>query len=213
MDLDQANLDFWHRFGEQFNEIEFNSCDLREKTFNIILMQLKNLESLSVKNCRELFMSGRLFKNACDREAIAACANVKSISLCNNRYLSDALFSRIISTMKNIQHLNLSGCHISFHNALYRKFYPDYVHEASESVLTFRYILQFIESQAVHLKCLDFSETLIDGNALTTLSQLSSLKLEELNLKSCDQLTSVGICSFVRFQSGLVSLDLSQSVR
>lgn len=214
VDLDQTNLDFWHRFGEQFNEIVFNSCDLREKTFNAILKQLTNLEILQINSCRELFMSGRLFKNACDREAIgAACANVKRISLCNNRYLSDALFSRIVSIMKNIQHLNLSGCHISFHNALYRKFYPEYVHEASESVLTFRYIIQFIEFQAVHLKYLDFSETLIDGNALTNLAQVNNLKLKEMKLRSCDQLTSSGISSFVRFQNGLVSLDLSHSVR
>lgn len=214
VDLDQTNLDFWHRFGEQFNEIVFNSCDLREKTFNAILKQLTNLEILQINSCRELFMSGRLFKNVCDREAIGvACANVKHISLCNNRYLSDALFSRIVSIMKNIQHLNLSGCHISFHNALYRKFYPEYVHEASESVLTFRYIIQFIEFQAVHLKCLDFSETLIDGNALTTLAQVNNLHLKKLNLRSCDQLTSSGISSFVRFQNGLVSLDLSHSVR
>ncbi|XP_055316314.1 dynein regulatory complex subunit 6-like [Sitodiplosis mosellana] len=214
VDLDQANLEFWHRFGAQFIEIVFNSCDLREKTFNAILKQLTNLESLQINSCRELFMSGRLFKNACDREAIgAACVNVKRISLCNNRYLSDALFSRIVSTMKNIQYLNLSGCHISFHNALYRKFYPEYVHDASESVLTFRYIIQFIEFQANHLRYLDFSETLIDGNALTTMAQVNNLKLEQLDLRSCDQLTSVGICSFVRFQSGLVSLDLSHSVR
>lgn len=104
VDLDQTNFEFWHRFGEQLNEIVFNSCDLREKTFNAILQQMNNLESLEINDCRELFMSGRLFKNPYDREAICmACVNVKCISLCKNRYLSDALFSRIVATMKNIQ--------------------------------------------------------------------------------------------------------------
>lgn len=214
VDLDQTNFEFWHRFGEQLTEIVFNSCDLREKTFNAILKQMINLESLEINNCRELFMSGRLFKNPYDREAICmACVNVKCISLCNNRYFSDSLFSRIVATMKNIQSLNLSGCHISFHNALYRKFYPEYQHDASESVLTFHYILQFIEFQAPHMKCLDFSETLIDGNALAKLAQVADLKLERLRLRSCDQLTNSGISSFVCFQSGLAELDLSHSVR
>lgn len=214
VDLDQTNFNFWQRFGEQFTEIVFDTCDLREKTFNAILKQLTNLESLEINNCRELFMSGRLFKNPYDREAICmACVNVKNISLRNNRYLSDALFSRIVATMKNIQSLNLSGCHISFHNALYRKFYPEYQRDASESVLTFHYILQFIEFQAQHLKCLNFSETLIDGNALTKLAQINDLNLEQLRLRSCDQLTNSGISSFVQYQKTLTELDLSLSVR
>lgn len=214
VDLDHTNFEFWHRFGSQLTEIVFNTCDLREKTFNAIIKQTTNLDSLEINNCRELFMSGRLFKNAHDREAIASTLmNVSSVSLCNNRYLSDALFSRIVGTMKNIQKLNLSGCHISFHNALYRKFYPEYQHDASESVLTFNYILKFIEFQADRLKCLNFSETLIDGNALTKLAQVDKLKLERLKLRSCDQLTNSGISAFVRIQNQLTELDLSLSVR
>lgn len=214
VDLDQTNYNFWQRFGEQLTEIVFNTCDLREKAFNAILKQLTNLESLTINNCRELFMSGRLFKNPYDHEAICmACVNVRNISLCNNRYLSDALFSRIVATMKNIQSLDLSGCHISFHNALYRKFYPEYQRDASESVLTFHYILQFIEFQAHHLKCLNFSETLIDGNALTKLAQINGLRLEQLRLRLCDQLTNSGISSFVQYQNSLTELDLSLSVR
>lgn len=214
VDLDQTDSNFWRRFGEQFTEIVFNVCDLREKSFNAILKQLINLRSLQINNCRELFMSGRLFKNPYDHEAICmACSNVKNISLCNNRYLSDALFSRIVATMKNLQSLNLSGCHISFHNGLYRKFYPEYQRDASESVLTFHYILQFIEFQAAHLKCLNFSETLIDGNALTKLAQINNLCLESLHLRACDQLTNTGISSFVKYQNTLVELDLSLSLR
>ncbi|XP_031631590.1 dynein regulatory complex subunit 6 [Contarinia nasturtii] len=214
VDLEQTNLNFWNCFGQYFTDVIFNSCELREKTFNAILRQLKNLESLEINNCRELFMSGRLFKDLNDREAIS-CVNVKHISLKHNRYLSDALFSRIMSTMKNVESFNLSGCHISFHGGLFRKFYPPNQQEigASENVLTFYYIIKFIESHAKHLKCLDLSETLIDGNALTTLAQVNNLKLEKLILKSCDQLTNSGISSFVCFQNTLMVLDLSHSVR
>lgn len=214
IDLEQANLEFWPRFGEHFTDIEFNACDLCEKTMGTILKLMINLESLKINNCRELFMSGRLFKSMEDREAIKiACKNLKYLSLCNNRYLSDALFSRIVGTMQNIRSLDLSGCYISFHSALYKKFYPDHQKDASESVFTFFMIMQLIMSQAVHLKNLDFSETLIDGNALNKLAEIECLALEELKLKSCDQLTNGGISKFLKKQTTLLSLDLSQSVR
>lgn len=213
VDFGQTDL-FWDHFGDQITDIVFNSCDLREKTFNTILKRLSNLNSLEINNCRELFMSGRLFKNVYEKEAICtACLNVTSLSLCNNRYLSDALFNRIISTMPSIQALDLSGCHISFHNGLYRKFYPDYQQDASESVLTFYYILQFIELHASQLDHLNFSGTLIDGNALTKLAQIPQLRLHRFYLRSCDQLTNSGISSFVRHQNQLIELDLSMSVR
>lgn len=86
VDLDQTDMNFWNRFGEQLNEISFDVCDLREKSFNSILKQLTNLKKLNLNNCRELFMSGRLFKNPYDQEAICtACSNVTDISLSNNR--------------------------------------------------------------------------------------------------------------------------------
>lgn len=205
---------FWERFGDQFTEVVFNTCDLREKSFNTILKCLTNLRTLEINNCRELFMSGRLFKSLNDREAIGeACRDVRHISLCNNRYLSDALFNRIVSAMHHIESLNLSGCHISFHKGLYRKFYPDYQKDASESVLTFYYILQFIQYQAAHLKSVNFSSTLIDGSALGQLAEMEKLKLERLYLRSCDQLTNSGLSSFVRSHNSLVELDLSVSVR
>lgn len=206
--------EFWERFGEHITDIKFNHCDLREKVFNAILKRLTNLQMLEINNCRELFMSGRLFKNIYDKEAICtACSNVTSISLCNNRYLSDALFNRVVSTMTNINCLDLSGCHISFHNGLYRKFYPHYQQDASESVLTFYYILQFIEAQAPKMKAFNFSDTLIDGVALIKLTQVHNLQIEKLKLRSCDQLTSAGICEFVRYQCWLTELDLSMTVR
>lgn len=210
VDLAQTTLDFWHQFGAHITDIEFNACDLREKTFSFILKLLPNLQTLEINNCRELFMSGRLFKNPTD---CVDCEHVTSLSLCNNRYLSDALFNRIISTMKNIQSINLAGCYISFHSALYKKFYPEHYRGASESVFTFYMIMKFIETYAAQLKYLDFSETLIDGNALNKLSEIDHLQLDGIKLRSCDQLTNAGISKFFQNQKNLHVLDLSQSVR
>lgn len=206
---------FWQRFGQHITEITFNSCDLREKVFSAILKQLTNLRALQIDNCRELFMSGRLFNNAAEAEAVsAACANVTSISLSNNRYLSDALFNRMVGTMPNVESLDLSGCQISFHNGLYRKFYPPRCQqEPSESVLTFYYISRFIEAQARKLIALNFSGTLIDGAALVKLTEIPNLHIKEFRVRSCDQLTGHGICAFVSNQHWLTELDLSLTIR
>lgn len=206
--------EFWDRCGDNIQEVSFLNCDLREKYFNTILKKVKNLTTLKIENCRELFMSGRLFDKDRDKKAICnACRNVTSLSLTHNRYLSDALFHRFVTLMPKLRSLDLSGCHISFHRGLYKKFYPDSQKDASESVLTFHYIFQFIECEAKTMKSLNFSTTLIDGAALTSLSEISDLNLEVLRLRFCDQLTNSGIISLVQKQSSLVELDLTSCVR
>ncbi len=209
-----ATEEFWDRCAENIEEISFLNCDLRERYLNTILKKVKNLTALEIQNCRELFMSGRLFDKERDKKAIChACRNVTSLSLTHNRYLSDALFHRFVTIMPKLNSLDLSGCHISFHRGLYKKFYPDSQKDASESVLTFHYIFQFIQCEAQTIKSLNFSSTLIDGAALTSLSEISDLKLEVLRLKSCDQLTNTGIISLVQKQPSLVELNLTSCVR
>lgn len=207
--------EFWDRCADMsIKEISFVNCDLREKYLNSILKKVRNLEALEIENCRELFMSGRLFDKDRDKKAIChACRNITSLSLTHNRYLSDALFHRFVTIMPKLRSLNLSGCHISFHRGLYKKFYPDSQKDASESVLTFHYIFQFIQCDGGMLKSLNFSNTLIDGAALTSLSEIGELKLEVLRLNSCDQLTNTGIISLVQAQPTLVELDLTSCVR
>lgn len=215
VDLDENSLRFWQRFGEHITHVELNACDLNERTFSAILMAMVNLESLTIVNCRDLFLTGHLLKsNSEDQMAVrVACKNVKSLSLSNNRYLSDSIFSRIMGAVQNIQSLNLSGCFVSFHSALYRKFYPKSQQEPSENVFTFFVIVQFIESNAKTLKFLDFSETLIDSNALNRLAEVEHLQLLGLKLRSCDQLTNNGISKIVNRHKSIVEIDLSLSVR
>lgn len=221
VDVDANSLCFWQRFGGNLNHIEFNACDLHEKTFSAILSAMNNLESIAIVSCRDLFLTGHLFKHSADQMAIReACKNVKSLSFNNNRYISDAIFHRMggssdtsAPTLQNIQRLNLSGCFISFHSALYRKFYPTIQQEPSENVFTFFVIMQFIESHAKTLKFLDFSETLIDSNALTRLADVEHLQLHGLKLRSCDQLTNTGISKIVNTQKTITDIDLSLSVR
>lgn len=213
VDLDGNSLCFWQRFGACLNHVEFNACDMHERTFSAILLAMNNLESIAILNCRDLFLTGHLFKNPEDQVAIrATCKNLKSLSLSNNRYISDAIFHRM-GEMQSIQDLNLSGCLISFHTGLYRKFYPKSQQEPSENVFTFFVIMQFIEKHAKTLKFLDFSETLIDSNAMNRLAEVEHLQLHGLKLRSCDQLTNNAISKIVNSHKTITEIDLSLSVR
>lgn len=217
MDFGQ-DLSFWESIATNVNEITYNSCSIREKKFNEILKLLENVQTLKVEGCRELFMSGRLLdmdsESPEDRKRILkSCSNITTLAITDTRYLSDVVFNRIVNMTPDLTSLELTGCHISFHRGLYKKFYPNSVNTASDCVFTFRYIRAFIVKQAPKLKSLNFSSSLIDGDALTELSEIDDLKLENLILKSCEQLTNAGIINLVRKKSSLVELDLSFSVR
>ncbi|XP_053683098.1 uncharacterized protein LOC128733496 [Sabethes cyaneus] len=204
---------FFTCFGENILELTFKACDIRERTFNSILMLVPNLRALRVEGCRELLMSGRLFDSVKQDDLAQALQNLTTLSLAYNRYLSDALFKRIVSLTPNLVNLDLSGCPISFHKGLYRKFYPIQLDDASESVLTFHYISQFLERQADKLKTVNFSLTLIDGDSLEMLAGFKNLRLDTLDLNSCDQLTNSGITALAQQQTSLQHLDFSKSVR
>lgn len=205
--------DFWERYGSNIKSITFNNCDIQEKVFMHLLKQCCNLERLTVYACRELFMSGRLMEGDTDGLVSGSLRNLKCLSLAKNRYLSDALFTRFVSTAPSLQELDLSGCAVSFHSGLYKKFYPFGIDAngevtASESILTFHYILQFLITRASYLKKLCFSDTLLDGSSLKQISELNNLKLHSLEVNCCDQLTNAGIISLTSFQTDLRELNL-----
>ncbi|XP_058833310.1 F-box/LRR-repeat protein fbxl-1-like [Topomyia yanbarensis] len=204
---------FFSRFGKHIYELSLKACDIREKSFYGILVTVPNIRVLRIEGCRELLMSGRLFESAKEQKLTHTLHNVSTMSLAYGRYLSDALFRRIVSLTPNLENLDLSGCSISFHKGLYRKFYPTRSDDASESVLTFHYISQFIEYQAEKLKMLNFSSTLIDGDSLETLAGIDKLHLDTLDLNSCDQLTNSGIAALAQNQNSLQHLNFSKSVR
>lgn len=206
---------YWETYGDLVREISFKNCDVRERKLISILNYLKNLKTLRIEACRELLMSGRLFETEEDKQLLSeSLKNVINLSLASNRYLSDALLNRIFAVLPSLERLDLSGCHISFHKGLYRKFYPaNSGLEPSESVLTFLHISTYIERHAKQLKYLNFSSTLIDGSALETLAAIQNLRLECITLRQCDQLTNPGVIKLIQVQDSLQRLDLSFSVR
>nr|XP_017027923.1 F-box/LRR-repeat protein 2 [Drosophila kikkawai] len=204
--------------GRTAHSLALDNVDLNDKQFYGMLGVLPHLHSLSLKRCLPLFMSGSFLDthNSCpDLNDLASnLAGIRELTLCENQYLTDAILMRLTSFMPSLEVINMSGCHIAFHNAIHRRFYPgnsssDHV-LPSESVLTFKFILTILNLQRRTLRELDFSHTLI-GQALLALSDLN-LQLQRLYLAGCRQLNCTTIRNFLGTQPSLTALDLSATM-
>ncbi|XP_052872854.1 dynein regulatory complex subunit 6-like [Anopheles cruzii] len=211
--------DFFQHFGPTIRRLELRSCEIQERDLYAILRSLPALRSLSIRSCRDLFMCVRLFEDPAERvELSKTLAGVTELRLTHNQYLSDAILHRMCEIMPALAVLDLSGCHISFHKGLYRKFYPGSGSdgsEPSESVLTFHYISRLIDERKRTLRALNFSETLIDDAALEVLAAMEpELQLDRLELNRCEQLSYRGLQTLLRVQTAtLTELDLTKAYR
>ncbi|CAL4123154.1 unnamed protein product [Meganyctiphanes norvegica] len=90
------------------------------------------------------------------------------------------------------------------------RFYPkDGSVTASEHVLTFNYIMKYIEVNATTIKEISLGRTGIDSGSLEQLSMLPGLQLTSLHLMSCEQLSNTGVQLLCQNQKQLEDLDLS----
>ena len=207
---------FWQLFNEQIEDLEIIDPEIKQRQFVEAVRHLTQLTSLRLISCRDLFMSNKILCPGESHEYLrVALQNLRHLGIVDNRYLSDAFFSRLTTLMPNLESLDLTGCQISFHKGLYRKFYPQNNFEkgASESILTFHFVHDFIRSNSATIKKLNFSKTLIDGDALEKLVRTPGLQLKELHLASCDQLTNTGLLALAETQVELEVLDVSSCVR
>ena len=162
-----------------------------------------------------LIQPGNLLHNPEDVISLRhSLCKVSCLHLACTRYLSDAIFSRITSTLGPLSKLSLAGCPISYQNAIYKRFYPAGKENCpSELVLTFKHILSYLESINSTLTELSFGRTGIDSTSLQSLALIPGLNLSSLHLMSCDQLTVAGVKELCSHQKNIQDLDLSLCLR
>ncbi|XP_073812196.1 uncharacterized protein [Musca autumnalis] len=204
------------QIGSTAVEVIFDNADIGDKQFYAFMQQLTKLECLTVTRCSPLFMSGSFLEGITD--VAEGFANVRRLSLKNNQYLSDAILLRLTSLIKTMESFDMSGCHIAYHNAIHRRFYPNDAlsNNPSESILTFKFIAKVANSHRKHLKELNLSHTMMSGPALQSLARSendeSGLNLEKLYLTGCQQINTSGLKSFLQTQANLVTLDLADTL-
>uniref|UniRef100_A0A0K8VKI9 F-box/LRR-repeat protein 13 n=1 Tax=Bactrocera latifrons TaxID=174628 RepID=A0A0K8VKI9_BACLA len=202
--------------GNTAEEIIFDNVDVGDKQFYAIMSLLPKIRAITITRCSPLFMSGSFLDNIDDR--LSVCINfcrIQDLSLKDNQYLSDAILLRITEMMHSINTLDLSGCHIAYHNAIQRRFYPNDVDVTpSESILTFKFIMSIISMHHQNLRSLNLSNTLISPPSLIALSDLSfkGFLLQNVGLANCRQVNNISLQSFLKKQNKLLTLDLSGTI-
>ena len=213
--------DFWSNISPHLVSLEIHQSFVTEASLLNMLLGCCSLESLHFHDCRDTFITGKLFSNPLVLNHIRlALPKLRELCLADNcSYLSDALMDRFMSLVSpnSLKSLMLAGTTVSYHPGIHKKFYPEALDESgnrksSELVLTFDCIMGHLGNHSAAIKYLDFSRTSMNDKACIALSQLEGLKLSSLLLRGCE-VTNVGIAALCASQSTLVELDVSACAR
>jgi hypothetical protein len=99
-------LPLWSQLGPNLRVLEFRHCVLGEKDLVAVLGQVTRLNGLALVNCRETFMSGNLLSNPAELAVAShSLADLRSLCLDSNKYLSDVLLIRISQAAPRLEHL------------------------------------------------------------------------------------------------------------
>uniref|UniRef100_A0A287APR0 F-box/LRR-repeat protein 15-like leucin rich repeat domain-containing protein n=1 Tax=Sus scrofa TaxID=9823 RepID=A0A287APR0_PIG len=136
-----------------------------------------------------------------------ALSGLRELSLASLRDLADLSFNRLSSCAPSLERLSLAYCHLTFELGPARgSLGPQ---DSSPSQLSFCNLLRFVKERAARLHALDLSGTGLPPEALQALGQVARLRLQELSLHSCRDLSTEAVAALCCQQPGLTSLDLS----
>ncbi|XP_038055759.1 F-box/LRR-repeat protein 14-like [Patiria miniata] len=194
-----------HHLGPHLTNLSLRGSDVTETVFVGIMGHCSGLQKLDLSCCNSLFMSGNLLQKEKEREKVRKpLDNVKSLNLATNRYLSDVLFDRLADVMPNVARLSLASCNIVHQSDAYLS-----TQQKSASFMSLSNFLMYLQAHADKIVTLDLSCTGIGSEALTLISHVKGLALEELTLKKCSGISNEGVARLVKKQTSLKSLDLS----
>ncbi|XP_043839988.1 leucine-rich repeat-containing protein 29 [Dromiciops gliroides] len=194
-----------YHLGPHLHSLSLGGGTVTEVSFIELVTSCPGLQVLDLSGCNSLFMSGMLLGQPETAQRVReALANLRELNLSNLRYLADITFTRLSSCAPKLERLSLARCHITFdsHHGLSAR-------QDSSAILSFRNILHFLKERAGHLVALDLSGTNLSPMALQALGQVVGLRLQELTLRGCRDISVEAVATLCRQQRGLTSLDLS----
>ncbi|XP_059154244.1 F-box and leucine-rich repeat protein 13-like [Physella acuta] len=192
---------------QRLTHIDFGDWGTRsisEENLVSLLSKCSSLIVLDLSRCDHLFLSGRLLAGELDRNALKkSLINVRELKLECLRHMTDVTFLRLVSVLPNIQKISLASTQIIFGSTNYN-FDP-----SSPVMLQFSTILKFVYERSKRIKAIDLGYTNIPNNALDTLAKIDGLVLDEISLKSCQEISDKGLVMFVSKQQSLKILNIS----
>ncbi|XP_048829167.1 F-box/LRR-repeat protein 2 isoform X1 [Brienomyrus brachyistius] len=193
--------------GSRLQSLSLPGSSITESSLLALLPQLTALRRLDLRGLDSLFMSGAFLSQQDSRlEVQEALRHLEELDLSDLRYLSDLTFNRLTGCTPHLRRLSLAGCHIAFEFDPYRgcPVGPD-----SSAMLSLRNLLKLLQKQAGTVRGLDLSRTGITPESLKSLSKIEGLRLEELHLQGCKELTDQALITLCKYQPALKTLDLS----
>ncbi|XP_047649940.1 F-box/LRR-repeat protein 20-like isoform X8 [Phacochoerus africanus] len=179
-----------------------------EASFVALILGCPALRILDLSGCNSLFTSGMLLAQPETAQRVQqALSGLRELSLASLRDLADLSFNRLSSCAPSLERLSLAYCHLTFElGPAQGSLGPQ---DSSPSQLSFCNLLRFVKERAARLHALDLSGTGLPPEALQALGQVAGLRLQELSLHSCRDLSTEAVAALCCQQPGLTSLDLS----
>ncbi|XP_007477208.2 F-box/LRR-repeat protein 2 isoform X2 [Monodelphis domestica] len=191
--------------GPHLQSLSLGGGTLTQASFIGLVTSCPGLRVLDLSGCNSLFMSGMLLAQPEIVQKVRdALAGLRDLNLSNLRSLADASFNQLASCAPKLERLSLARCHIAFDPYISLPAQQD-----SSTVFSFRNLLHFLKERAGHLLALDLSGTGLNPMGLQALGQVVGLRLQELTLRSCRDISNEAVATLCRQQRGLTSLDLS----
>lgn len=205
-----------------------SSTDIRcHESVNNELKTASNLTSLSLIDCRDLFMSGGLMEQPSDMIiASLVLSNVTRLDISRNAYMTDVMFQRLVRCMPELETLILNETNIQHHPGIYKKFYPEHVIQGSAdspdeeeqssrifnspSIFTFGCLLQYLQSKNLKIAELGLQGTNLPDGMIQEISNIPGLKLKCLDVSKNSGIKQGGMMHLAESQScHLKELDIS----
>ncbi|XP_048015084.1 F-box/LRR-repeat protein 3 isoform X2 [Megalobrama amblycephala] len=193
--------------GPRLDSLALPGSSIIESSLLGVLPHLTSLRKLDLHGLDSLFMSGAFLSRQEHRQQVQkALGNLEELDLSDLRYLSDLSFNRLTSCTPRLRSLALAGCHIAFEFDPYR---GSPVGSGSSALVSLRNLLSLLQKQASTLRSLDLSRTSITPESLRSIAQVPGLRLEDLSLRGCKELTDYSMEILCKHQNGLKTLDVS----
>ena len=196
--------------------LSITHSELTDSTLVKLLNSSPHLQTLKLSRCDNLFMT-KLFTDkyqAHDTHQSTADAplfylnKLTTLTFHSVCYLTDAVFLNFMTLCPHITHLTVSACRIttitSTNDHLDTKFSP-----SQRVMLNFLSIVNSTRFHAEQITCLDLSRSCINDDVLSELCQVTELRLSELVLNNCPEITDKAITILCNCQPYLLTLDLS----
>ncbi|XP_067091168.1 F-box/LRR-repeat protein 2 isoform X1 [Osmerus mordax] len=195
--------------GSRLESLALPGSSVTEASLLALLPHLTSLRRLDLRGLDSLFMSGAFLSRDEQRQQVrVALAGLEELDLSDLRYLSDLTFNRLTGCTPKLHRLSLAGCHIAFEFDPYRGC-PVGVVQDSSALLSLRNLRKLLLEQSSTMRGLDLSRTSITPESLRSVAKVEGLRLQELCLRGCKELTDYSVEVLCKHQPGLSSLDLS----